>query len=249
MRLGQYLITFLALLTSVSIRAAEVSVAVAANFAAPAQKIALAFEQDTGHKAIISIGSTGKFYTQIKNGAPFQVLLAADDQTTMRLENEGLAVLGTRFTYAIGKLVLWSKQVGTVDERGEVLRRANFEHLAIADPRLAPYGLAAMQAIEKMGLEKQLLPKVVWGENISQTYLYVDSQAASIGFVALSQVIQDGKIREGSAWIVPSTLYSMIRQDAILLNTGKNNLAADLFIRYLHSEKAQKIIHSFGYEL
>ncbi len=243
------LLAFLSTLSSPSIRAAQVSVAVAANFAGPAQKLAVTFEQETGNKAVISIGSTGKFYTQIKNGAPFEVLLAADDETPIRLEGEGFGVVNTRFTYAIGKLVLWSKQVGIVDDRGEVLRRGGFEHIAIADPRLAPYGLAAMQAIGKMGLEKQLLPKAVWGENISQTYLYVDSQAASLGFVALSQVIQDGKVREGSTWLVPPSMYSMIRQDAILLSTGKNNPAADAFMRFMRSKKAQEIIQSFGYSL
>ncbi len=228
-------------------QATEVSVAVAANFAAPAQKIAAAFDQDTGYKALLAVGSTGKFYTQIKNGAPFQILLSADQETPQRLEQEGLIVAGTRFTYSIGKLVLWSKQIELVDERGEILKKGNFEHIAIADPKLAPYGLAAMQTISKLGLDKQILSKAVWGENISQTFLYVDSEAASLGFVALSQVFKDGHITQGSAWIVPTSMYANIKQDAVLLKTGKNVPAAELFMKYLKSKKALEIIKSYGY--
>ena len=237
----------IALMSGFYLRAAEVSVAVAANFAAPIQKIATAFEQDTGHKANISFGSTGKFYTQIRNGAPFQVLLAADAETPAKLEQEGFAEVGTQFTYAIGKLVLWSKQAGFVDDKGEVLRRGNFDHIAIADPKLAPYGLAAMQALAQIGLDKSITPKVVWGENISQTFLYVDSKAASLGFVALSQVLKDGVIKEGSVWVLPTSMYASIRQDAILLKEGKTNPAAVTFLKYLRSPKSQEIIRSFGY--
>ena len=235
------------LLFFLSVNAAEVSVAVAANFSAPVQKIAIAFEQDTGNKAIISLGSTGKIYTQIKNGAPFQVFLSADQETPSKLEQEGLAVMGSRMTYAVGKLVLWSKRANFVDERGEVLKNAVFEHIAVADPKLAPYGVAAMQVIEKLGLQAKLNPKTVWGENISQTYLFVDSQAAALGFVALSQVMKEKRVTEGSAWIVPSSLYSSIRQDAVLLNSGKNNPVAQEFLKYLRSKKALEIIESYGY--
>jgi len=237
----------LPLVSFVNVNAAEVSVAVAANFSAPMQKIATAFEQDTGNKAVISIGSTGKIYTQIKNGAPFQVFLSADQETPAKLEQEGLAVMGSRLTYAVGKLVLWSKRANFVDDRGEVLKSAVFEHIAVADSKLAPYGTAAMQVIEKLGLQSKINPKIVWGENISQTYLFVDSQAAALGFVALSQVMKEQRVSEGSAWIVPNSLYSSIKQDAVLLNTGKNNPVAQDFLKYMRSKKALEIIESYGY--
>ncbi|MEI6115348.1 MAG: molybdate ABC transporter substrate-binding protein, partial [Burkholderiales bacterium] len=155
-----------------SAQAAEVIVAVAANFTAPMQKIAAQFERETGHKAILSFGATGKFYAQIRNGAPFQVLLSADDTTPAQLEKDGLGVSGSRFTYAIGKLVLWSKQTNFVDDKGEVLKSGKFDRLALADPKLAPYGAAAIEAMTKMGLQSQLAPKVVQGENISQAFQF-----------------------------------------------------------------------------
>ncbi len=241
------LLPVLLLMSVLTVNAAEVLVAVAANFSAPAQKIATSFEQDTGHRAVISIGSTGKFYTQIRNGAPFHVFLAADDETPTRLAKEGQAVEGTQFTYAIGKLVLWSKQAQLVDDRGEILKKGNFAHIAIADPKLAPYGIAAMQVLSKMGLDKQLSPKFVWGENISQTFLYVDSNATEVGFVALSQVLQEGRIGQGSVWIVPISMYESLKQNAVLLNTGKNNPAAESFMKYLQTSKAQQIIKTYGY--
>ncbi len=230
-------------------QAAEVSVAVAANFTAPMQKIAAAFEQDTGHKAVLSFGSTGKFYAQIKNGAPFQILLSADDETPVRLEGESAALSGTRFTYATGRLVLWSKQVGVVDDKGEVLRRGAFEHIAIANPKTAPYGAAAMEVLTKLGLAAQLQPRFVQGENIGQTHQFVMTGNATLGFVALSQVTVDGKIKEGSAWIVPANLHKPIRQDAIVLTPGKDNQAATALMAYLKGDKAKAIILSFGYEL
>ncbi len=232
-----------------SAQAAEVSVAVAANFTAPMQKIASAFEQDTGHKAVLSFGSTGKFYAQIKNGAPFQILLSADDETAARLESEGAAVSGTRFTYATGRLVLWSKQAGVVDDKGDVLHKGAFDHIAIADPKLAPYGAAALEVINKLGLVSELQPKFVQGENIGQAYQFVVTGNAALGFVALSQVTSDGKIREGSAWVVPANLHKPIRQDAIVLTPGKDNPAATALMAYLKGDKAKSIILSFGYEL
>jgi len=141
--------------------AGEVSVAVAANFTAPMQKIAAQFEQDTGHKAELSFGATGKFYAQIKNGAPFGILLAADDSTPEKIAREGLGEGATRFTYAIGQLVLWSKQPGYVDAEGKVLQKTDWQHIAIANPKLAPYGLAAMQTLDKLGLTAQVQPRVV----------------------------------------------------------------------------------------
>ena len=230
-------------------QAAEVNVAVAANFTAPMQKIAAAFEQDTGHKAILSFGSSGKFYAQIKNGAPFQVLLSADDQTPARLEREGQGVSGTRFTYAIGKLVLWSRQPGLVDDKGDVLRTGRFNRVALADPKLAPYGAAAVQVLGGLGLMSSLAPKFVQGENIAQTYQFVATGNAEIGFVALSQVFADGKLTQGSAWMIPAKLHAPIRQDAVLLGPGKDNAAAAALMAYLRSDKVRAVIRSFGYDV
>jgi molybdate transport system substrate-binding protein len=213
------------------------------------QKIAAAFEQDTGHKAVLSFGSTGKFYAQIKNGAPFQVLMSADDETPARLEIEGATVAGTRFTYATGRLVLWSKQAGLVDDKGTVLRGASFEHIAIADPKLAPYGAAALEALTKLGLLQVLQPKFVLGENIAQAYQFVLTGNAALGFVALSQVMAEGKLREGSAWVVPANLHKPIQQDAVVLSGGKDNPAATALMAYLKGEKVRAIIRAFGYEL
>jgi molybdate transport system substrate-binding protein len=229
-------------------QAALVNVAVAANFSAPMQKIALAFEQDTGHMALLAFGSTGMFYAQIRHGAPFQVLLAADDETPARLVREGLALAGTDFTYAVGRLVLWSKQPGVVDDKGEVLGKGAFERVAIADPKVAPYGAAAMQTMGKLGLRKVLAPRFVQGENIGQTYQFVATGNAALGFVALSQVMADGKITEGSAWVVPATLHRPIRQDAVVLAGGKDNPAASALVAYLKGDKARAIIRSYGYE-
>jgi molybdate transport system substrate-binding protein len=239
----------LSLSLCVPARAGEVTVAVAANFTAPMQKIAQAFEQETGHKAVLSFGSTGGFYAQIKNGAPFQVLLAADDETPAKLEKEGFGVSGSRFTYAIGKLVLWSKQVGLVDDKGEVLKAGKFERIAIANPKLAPYGAAAVEAMTKLGVWQALQPKLVQGENIAQTYQFVASENAQVGFVALSQVMSEGKISQGSGWVVPSSLHSPIQQDAILLSKGTDNPAATALMAFLRGAKAQALIRSFGYAL
>jgi molybdate transport system substrate-binding protein len=229
--------------------AGEVSVAVASNFTAPMKAIAQAFERDTGHKAILSFGATGQFYAQIKNGAPFAVLLAADDETPARLEREGVAVSGTRFTYATGKIVLWSKKADLVDANGEILKTGKFDKLALANPKLAPYGAAAMQVLEKLNLTKQLGPKLVEASNIGQTFQFVSSGNAALGFVALSQVFENGKLKEGSGWVVPSNLYSPIKQDAVLLTSGKANVAAQALLQYLRSDKAKAIIVSFGYDL
>lgn len=230
-----------------SLHAAELTVAVAANFTAPMQKIAAAFQSDTGHTLALAFGSTGKFYAQIKHGAPFDVFLAADDDTPARLEQEGDGVAGTRFTYAIGKLVLWSKRPDFVDEKGEILRTGQFDRIALADPKLAPYGAAAMQTLQSLGLAGALSNRLVQGESIGQAYQFVGTQNAALGFVALSQVFADGRIREGSAWRVPQTLYGPIRQDAIVLAKGKDNPAAAALMRYLQGDRARQIIRSYGY--
>lgn len=233
-------------------QAGEVTVAVAANFTAPMQKIAQAFEQDTGHKVRLAFGATGKFYAQIKNGAPFAVLLAADDETPARLEKEGLAVTGVRFTYATGRLALWSKQPKLVDDKGEVLRSNNFSKLgihkiAMADPKLAPYGVAAMEVIQHLGVQANVAPKLVQGESIGQTYQFVSTENAQLGFVALSQISLNGHITQGSAWVVPQSMHTPLKQDAVLLNHGKDNAAAHALLKYLQADKAKTIIRAYGY--
>jgi molybdate transport system substrate-binding protein len=239
----------LAVLLAPCARAAEVTVAVAANFTGPMQKIAAAFERDTGHKAVLAFGSTGRFYAQVRNGAPFQVLLAADDQATSRLEKDGLAVPGSRFTYATGRLVLWSATPGLVDPRGDVLRAPGPDKVAVADPKLAPYGAAAMQVIEKLGVADQLRPRLVQGESIGQAFQFVSTGNAAMGFVALSQVVVDGRITSGSAWIVPAQLHAPIRQEAVLLKGGDGKPAAAALVAYLKGPTARGIVRAHGYEL
>jgi molybdate transport system substrate-binding protein len=231
------------------VHAAEVRVAVAANFAAPMRRIAKDFERATGHTAVLAFGSTGKFHAQIDNGAPFEVLLAADEHTPAQLERKGHVVAGSRFTYAVGRLVLWSREPGLVDERGEVLKAGRFDRLALADPKLAPYGAAAVQVMKGMGLEATLAPKLVQGENIAQAHQFVATGNAQLGFVALSQVQVDGKLERGSAWVVPVTMHAPIRQDAALLRTGQTNPAAAALMSYLRSDKARAVIRAVGYDL
>jgi molybdate transport system substrate-binding protein len=237
------------LLVTGPLAAAEVSVAVAANLASPAQKIAAAFQRETGHRAVLAFGSTGRFHAQVKNGAPFQVLLSADHETPTRLAAEGLAVSGTQFTYAIGRLVLWSAQPGLVDARGDVLQHAGFERLAMADPKLAPYGRAAMEAIARLQLPRGVIRRIVQGESIAQAHQFVASGNAQLGFLALSQVMVDGRIASGSAWIVPAELHAPLRQDAILLLPGKDQPAAAALLAFLRGDAARAILRAHGYEL
>ena len=237
------------LLTTAGAHAGEVQVAVAANFTAPMQKIADAFAQDTGHKAVLAFGATGKFYAQITNGAPFEVLLAADDETPARLEAEKQAVPGTRFTYATGKLVLWSAKEGYVDGQGKVLQDGRFAHLSIANPKAAPYGAAAVETLTKLDLYQRLRPRIVQGENIAQAHQFVSTGNAELGFVALSQVSRDGRFTSGSGWIVPESMHGPIRQDAVILLKGAANPAARALADYLRSDKARGIIRSYGYEI
>jgi molybdate transport system substrate-binding protein len=230
-----------------SAHADEVQVAVAANFAAAMKAIAAEFEKDTGHKAQLAFGSSGKFYAQIKNGAPFQVFLSADDEKPAKLEQEGMTVPGSRFTYAIGTLVLWSAKSGFVDDQGEVLGKGSFKKLAIANPKLAPYGAAAVETLTALGLKSALESKFVHGENIAQTFQFVQTSNAELGFVALSQVMKDGRVAEGSAWIVPDRLHAPIGQDAVILSAGRGNVAAESLMQYLKGEKARAIIRAYGY--
>lgn len=229
--------------------AAEVQVAVAANLGPAMRAIAAAFERDTGHTTLLAMGSTGKFHAQVRHGAPFHLLLAADDETPARLEQEGLAVPGTRFTYATGRLVLWSARPGLVDGEGKVLLKGGFTRLALADAKLAPYGAAALQVLHRLGLETALQPRLVYGDSVAQAYQFVASGNAELGFVALSQVIVQGRIARGSGWVVPAALHTPLRQDAVLLNAGKDNAAALALLRYLRGETARAILRGHGYQV
>lgn len=226
----------------------EVVVAVAANFTAPMKTIAPEFEKDTGHKIVAAYGATGKLYAQIKNGAPFEVLLAADAETPAKLVGEHAAVAGSQFTYALGRLVLWSAKPGVVDAAGEVLKQGRFENIALANPKLAPYGAAAAEAMKALGVYDELQAKFVTAETISQTHQFVQSGNAMLGFVALSQVSKDGKI-EGSAWIVPADLYQPIRQDAVILEKGNGKPAAQALMKYLQGDKVKAMVRAYGYRL
>lgn len=229
-------------------QADEVQVAVAANFAAPMQKIAARFEKESGHKVVMSLGASGKFYAQIRNGAPFEVFLSADDEIPARLEQEGMTVAGSRYTYATGRIVLWSAKPELVDGKGEVLAKGDFAHLAIANPKVAPYGRAAMEALDARGLTARLTPKLVQAENVAQTYQFVASGNAPLGVVAMSQVFEDGRLKSGSAWVVPAQMHAPIRQDAVLLRKGAGKPAAEALHRFLMSEQARAIIRQHGYE-
>jgi molybdate transport system substrate-binding protein len=230
-------------------QAAQVLVAVAANFTAPMKTIAAEFTRDTGHQTKLAFGGSGKFYAQIRNGAPFQMLLSADDETPAKLVQDGMAMADSRTTYAIGTLVLWSARPGYVDAKGEVLKKGQFNKIALANPKLAPYGKAAVEVLTGMGLLATLAPKFVQGENIAQTWQFASTGNAELGFVALSQVMKDGKISSGSGWIVPAKLHTPILQDAVILTSGKGNPAAEALMKYLKSEKAKAIIKAYGYDI
>jgi molybdate transport system substrate-binding protein len=248
MRLLHFVLILCALIT-VPLHADEIQVAVAANFSAPMQAIARDFEADTGHRLRLSFGATGKFYAQITHGAPFDVLLAADDETPARLVREGLARNGSQMTYAVGRLALWSPSPDGVDAKGELLRRGDFAHLALANPKTAPYGAAAVEAMNALGLLPALQAKFVQGENIAQTYQFVASGNAEIGFIALAQVWKDGRLTGGSAWIVPANLHQPLRQDAVVLARTTAPAAASALVAYLKGDKARTVIKSYGYEL
>jgi len=228
-------------------QAGEVQVAVAANFAAPLARLAENFSRASGHTVRMSSGATGKFYVQIVSGAPFDVLLAADDETPRKLIAEGHAVAGTSFTYAVGRLVLWSAQPGHVDSEGAVLASGRFAHLAIANPKLAPYGAAAVEVLRARGLAEALAPRLVMGGSIAQTYQFVATGNAELGFVALSQVMTPDRPASGSYWRVPSHLHQPLTQDAVLLKRGQGNPAATALLDYLKSPGARAVIASFGY--
>lgn len=225
--------------------AARVQVAVAANFTEPAEEIAARFKAATGHEAVLSFGASGQFFTQIANGAPFAVFLSADEERPARAEAEDLAVKGTRFTYAVGRLVLYSTDPKLVAGRGAVLAKGGFEKIAIADPKAAPYGLAAVQTMRSLKLAARLSPRIVQGASIAQAYQYVQTGAAELGFVALSQV---ARTRGGSRWIVPATYHAPIVQQAVLLKAGARQPAATAFMAFLKTTEARAIIRRYGYE-
>ena len=225
--------------------AAEINVAVAANFTEPAKEIAALFRQKTGHEAVLSFGSSGQFYSQITQGAPFYVLLSADNARPRKLIEDGLAVPESRFTYAIGKLVLWSKTPNLVKGE-ETLKTASFSKLSICNPAAAPYGAAAVEAMKSLHLYEELRPRLVEGATITQAYQFVETGNAELGFVALSQLKGN---EAGSRWLVPQELYSPIRQDAVLIKSGAANEAANAFIIFLKAPEARAIVEKYGYVL
>lgn len=244
-------ITLLTLLLSAafSAQATEVKLAIAANFTKPMQDLAPVYEKMTGDKLVMSFGATGALYAQIKNGAPFDILLSADNKATEKAVKEGLGVEGSTFTYAIGKLVLWSKQPDFVKD-AKVLESDTVQKLAVADPKLAPYGVAAEETLRYLGLYEKLQPKFVVGGNIGKTYQFVSSENAQVGFIALSQCYKNGKFTEGSGWIVPAEYYSPIMQDGVLLTNGESKEAAKKFIDFLKSNpEADKVREAFGYAM
>jgi molybdate transport system substrate-binding protein len=236
---------------SLIVHADTTLVAVAANFTKPMNEIAAAFEKSTGHTAKLSFGSSGKFVAQIENDAPFEVFLSADNESPVKLQKDGFAVAKSDFTYAIGKLVLWSASPNVVDAQGQVLSKGGFKHIALADPKLAPYGVAAIEVLKSKKLLEKLTPLFVQGENIAQTFQFVSTGNAELGFVALSQVIDadKGKIVTGLSWVIPENLYAPLKQDAVLLSKGESNPAAVALLKFLKSEPALAIIKKYGYGL
>ncbi|MFD1216671.1 molybdate ABC transporter substrate-binding protein [Microbulbifer celer] len=231
---------------AISVSAEELMIAVASNFTAPMREIAQSFEDQSTHKVHLAFGSSGKLYAQINHGAPFQAFFSADQEKPFRLVEEGLADAKSRFTYAQGKLVLWSRKPGFVDNQGKVLAGDDYNKLAIANPKLAPYGAAAVQVLESLNLVQTSRARWVQGENIAQTYQFVATGNADLGLVAQSQITRDGQTSRGSAWLVPEDLYAPVRQDAVQLT---NSPAMDAFWQYMKGPEAQAIIRRFGYDV
>jgi molybdate transport system substrate-binding protein len=248
-RFFHFLLTTWLFLSAFTAQADTVLVAVASNFTKPMTEIAAAFEKATGHSADLSFGSSGKFVSQLENGGPYEVFLSADDKNPMKLEQTGLAVENSRFTYALGTLVLWSATPSLVDDQGQILSKGGFKHLALADPKLAPYGAAAVQVLKNLGVFDKLQHLFVQGENIAQTHQFISTGNAELGFIALSQVIDNGRIDTGSGWIIPNDRYKPIRQDAVLLKNGAENPAAQALLKFLKSPEALEIIKKYGYGL
>jgi molybdate transport system substrate-binding protein len=235
-------------LTSTQLCAAEISAAVASNFAAPMEHIVALFQKESGHTVKVSLGASGKLYTQIKGGAPFDVLLSADEEIPKRLLQEGLAVAGSRFVYATGRLVLWSAQPDLVDDKGAVLNKGNFDRLAYANPTFSPYGTAAKETLGKLTMWNSIQKKLKKSDDVTQTYQMAATEKSDLAFIALSQVMRDGKVTAGSWWLVPAELHNPIRQSAVLLSASKEQAAAKAFLAFLKSDKARAVMRGFGYE-
>ena len=230
--------------------AARVRVAVASNFLSPLQSMAKSFEKETGHSLRISAGSTGKLYSQIVNGAPFDVFLAANSTEPSRLESSGNSVKGSRFTYGLGQLVLWAPQSENNDKSiQEILDSDGLSRLSVANPLTAPYGAAAVETLYKLGVYQSLEKKIIRGENVSQAYQFVASGAAQYGFIAQSQLRVEERNNSKGYWLVDRSLYTPITQQAVLLKRGENNLAARQFLEFLQSNTGRTAIESFGYAL
>ena len=245
--IGSVLLAFFLIHVS-DVLAKELRIAVASNFLLPLKALSKNFKESTGHKVVVISGSTGKLYAQIKQGAPFDILLAADSIRPELLEKEGIGVPGSRFTYAVGRLVLWSKDSKLPLKNDlQVLNHKNFRYLAIANPKTAPYGKAAEQVLRKKGFWEQIQNRLVRGENISQTFQFVMTGNADIGFIALSQLRKNQGL--GFSWIVPQKLHDPIQQQCILLKRAKTNKAARQFLNFIKSNRIQKQIESYGYSL
>ena len=228
----------------------NINVAVASNFVNPFREIATQFEKETNNSVKIISGSTGKLYAQIINGAPFEFFLAADQKCPLMLEKNGYAIVGTRFTYALGKISLWSMDSKAIPKNGEaMLRGKNFNHIAIANPKTAPYGKAALQTMQKLGVWTGIQDLIVQGENINQTFQFIASQNAELGFVALSQILDPKNQLKGKRWDVPINFYDPIKQDSVILKLGNKNTAVKILSKFLKSKKVTNIIQKYGYEL
>ncbi len=252
-RLIKVLLVLVTFTFSLNARSDVVTVAVASNFTFPMKEIATAFEGESLHKVRLAFGSSGKLYAQIKHGAPYQLFLSADQLKPLVLEKEGLALPNSRFTYAEGRLALWSKKPNLVNQSSTYLKSNQFNKVAMANPKLAPYGVAARNVLDHLssneGLDNQaVLGKTVMGENIAQTYQFVSTGNADIGFVSLSQIMSKGQLKQGSAWIIPKHFYQPIKQDAVLLRKAENNQAAKALYEYMRTQPALDIIKSYGYD-
>jgi molybdate transport system substrate-binding protein len=236
-------------LLSLPVQAGEVSVAVASNFAGAMERLVPLFQKESGHTVKVSTGASGKLYAQIRGGAQFDVFLSADEEMPKQLMQDGFAVGGSRFIYATGKLVLWSAQPDLVDEKATVLNKGNFKMLAIANPRFSPYGVAAKETLTKLIMWNSIQEKLTKGDSVSQTQQLVAAEKADLAFIALSQVMRDGKVTSGSWWLVPPEMHQPIRQSAVLLSQAKDPAAAKAFLAFLKSDKARAVMHGFGYEV
>jgi molybdate transport system substrate-binding protein len=230
-------------------RAADVDVAVAANFKTTLERLKPMFEATYAGRLVISAASTGQLYAQIANGAPYDIFLAADVARPRRLEQDGIAVAGTRFTFALGKLVLWSPKAGFVDDQGRILATGHFRRLAMAEPKTAPYGEAAQEVLTHLGLWENLQARIARGQNVGQTLQFVYSGNADVGFVALAQVLDLPARSQGSYWIVPQSLYTPIEQQAVLLRRAVDNPDARAFLTFLRGDRARAEINTRGYGL